>query len=57
MGHSYNEIPESLRTKRYFPLGRHLWRLYRALGWDYLGANIGDAVSTINYDIIKIRLN
>jgi len=52
-----NDIPDSLRTKQYFPLGRHLWRIYKALGWDYLGKNIGSAINSINYDLVKIRLN
>jgi hypothetical protein len=57
MGYSYNDIPDSIRTKRYFPLGRHLWRIYRELGWPYFEKNMGDAINGITYDLIKTRLN
>ena len=57
MAHSYNEIPDTIRTKRFFPLGRHLWRIFKDLGWDYLGSNIGEAINLISYDLVKIRLN
>lgn len=32
---SYGEIPDSIQTKRMFPLGEHMWKLYRELGLDW----------------------
>ncbi len=55
--YNYNEIPSTLRTRQFFPLGRHLWRIYRELGWEYMEKNMGDAINSITYDLIKPRLN
>lgn len=57
LDYSYNDIPDTVRTKQFFPLGRHLWRIYKRLGWNYLEANMGDAINGITYDLIRPRLN
>lgn len=53
----YSEIPDRVRTKQFFPLGRHLWRLFKELGWEFFEKNMGDAINGITYDLIKPRLN
>ncbi len=32
---NYGDIPDSVPSKPLLPLGEHLWKLYKKLGWDY----------------------
>lgn len=39
---TYADIPESVPAKRYLPLGEHLWKLCKELGWEYLENMLSD---------------
>jgi hypothetical protein len=56
MIYTYGDLPDSLPTKRFFPLGFHLWRIYKRLGYEFLAERIDRALTTINYDLVKNRL-
>ena len=32
---TYGDIPENLPTKKFFPLGEHLWNIYKENGWEF----------------------
>ncbi|MHA1694222.1 MAG: hypothetical protein ACTSUG_03095 [Candidatus Helarchaeota archaeon] len=34
MLHTYGEIDDSLRTKKYLPIARHVWRMHQEIGWE-----------------------
>ena len=55
--HTYGEIPDSIRTKPYFPLGKNLWYSFKRLGM-YL---VEEAIPLFSTDLIeevmKVRLN
>ncbi|MHA1830787.1 MAG: hypothetical protein ACTSWR_04570 [Candidatus Helarchaeota archaeon] len=53
---TFGDLPDSLPTKRFFPLGYHLWRIYRKVGWNFLESKINVALTTINYNLVKNRL-
>ncbi|MHA1298232.1 MAG: hypothetical protein ACTSO9_02180 [Candidatus Helarchaeota archaeon] len=55
MPYRYADIPE-MRTKAYYALGRHLWKMYKELGYDYL-REMSDASSDMIYPEINARLN
>ena len=40
--HTYGEIPDSIPSKSFFPLGNHLWKLFQELGWDYFNKKFTD---------------
>ncbi|MHA1384041.1 MAG: hypothetical protein ACTSR3_09855 [Candidatus Helarchaeota archaeon] len=54
----YGDIPDDLVTKPYFPLARHLWRVYTHLGYEDV---VEDALPNLStemiYDIFKARLD
>ncbi len=56
--YTYGDIPDVLLTKPYFPLARHLWRLYTELGYEDL---ILEALPNLSvdmiYDVFKARLD
>jgi len=55
---TWSEIDDSVVTKRYFPLGRHLWRIYRELGYEHFLNEFLPMVSDeVIYDVFKIRLD
>ncbi len=56
MSHTYGEIPDSVKTKPYFPLGRHLWRVYTQVGFEYYNKAIS-AFPTQLYPALKRRLD
>ena len=33
--HTYGSIPDSIQSKRMFPIGEHMWQLYREYGWEW----------------------
>ena len=55
---TYGDIPDILVTKRYFPLARHLWRIYTELGYEDL---VEEALPNLSvdmiYDVFKARLD
>ncbi|MHA1271061.1 MAG: hypothetical protein ACTSPY_14805 [Candidatus Helarchaeota archaeon] len=56
MLYTYGDLPDTLQTKRFFPLGNHLWRIYKRLGWEFLSSKIDHALTVINYNLVKNRL-
>ena len=56
MSHTYGEIPDTVKTKAYFPLGRHLWRVYRQVGFDYYDKAISAFPEKL-YPALKKRLD
>lgn len=55
---TYGEINEDIVSKRFLPLPRHLWRLYRELGYEVLVEEFMSEVSeNMIYDIFKLRLD
>ncbi len=55
---TYGEIDDTVVTKRYFPLGKHLWRVYRELGYEsFLEELLPDISDSLIYDVFKIRLD
>ena len=55
-GNTYAEIPEHVKTKPYFPLGRHLWRMYKQVGWQYYNKAISAFPNQL-YPALKRRLD
>lgn len=54
----YGEISDDVVSKRYFPLGRHLWHIYRELGYEHFIKEFLPEVSDeAIYDVFKIRLD
>ncbi len=52
----YSDIPDTVRTKPYYPLGRHSWRMFKKLGltaYDEANAKLGE----ILYPTFKRRLD
>ncbi|HUX97973.1 MAG TPA: hypothetical protein VMV49_00320 [Candidatus Deferrimicrobium sp.] len=56
MSHTYGEIPDSIKTKPYFPLGRHLWRVYVQVGFEYYDKAISAFPDRL-YPALKKRLD
>lgn len=56
MSHTYAEIPDHIKTKPYFPLGRHLWRVYTQVGWEYYNKAISAFPNQL-YPALKRRLD
>ncbi|MHA1652356.1 MAG: hypothetical protein ACTSYB_19395 [Candidatus Helarchaeota archaeon] len=56
MPYTYADLPDDAHSKRFLPLGRHLWRLYKAVGWDYLHASL-DIVFPEFYDMLHERFD
>ncbi len=56
MAHTYAEIPDTIKTKPYFPLGRHLWRVYQQVGWEYYNKAISAFPNQL-YPALKRRLD
>ncbi|NVM32006.1 MAG: hypothetical protein HWN65_24410 [Candidatus Helarchaeota archaeon] len=40
---TYGDIPDSIPSKPFFPLGEHFWRLHQELGWEYFNKKTTDA--------------
>ena len=55
---TYGEIPDTVVTKRYFPLGKHSWRTYKELGYEqFVEALLPSISDALIYDVFKIRLD
>lgn len=55
---TYGEINDEVVSKRYFPLGRHLWGIYRELGYEHFIKEFLPEVSDeAIYDVFRIRLD
>ncbi|MHA1265039.1 MAG: hypothetical protein ACTSRS_07355 [Candidatus Helarchaeota archaeon] len=55
--HTYNEIPDNQPLKRYFPLNRTLWLMFRHLGWDHVAKGFEAGSQFLGYEVFKYRLN
>ena len=56
MVHQLGEIPDSVKSKHYFPLFRHLWPCFRELGWEIWNDGT-HRLSSMVYELMKERLN
>ncbi|NVM54473.1 MAG: hypothetical protein HWN66_12285 [Candidatus Helarchaeota archaeon] len=54
MPYTYGDLPET-RTKRYYPLGKHLMRVHSKMGFDYLH-RMQDSSNAMQYPVLKERL-
>ncbi|MHA1380064.1 MAG: hypothetical protein ACTSRG_16960 [Candidatus Helarchaeota archaeon] len=57
MTYKYGDIPDTIRTKKFYPVGRHMWRLYTNLGWEYLESMIEPVINEVSYPLAKLRLD
>lgn len=55
--HTYGEIPDSSATKRYIPIMRHVYKIFQALGVEYLENTVQNLSDEVLYDTFKLRLN
>lgn len=55
--HTYGEIPDDLRNKMYMPLGKHVWRIFQALGMDYVEQSLEKMSGQFLYDLFRIRMD
>ncbi|MHA1799976.1 MAG: hypothetical protein ACTSVY_16125 [Candidatus Helarchaeota archaeon] len=58
-GHPFEEIPDNVRNKEYFLLGKQLFKCIKKLGWNYYENKINSAImnSELIYDLLRERLN
>ncbi|MFX1450331.1 MAG: hypothetical protein ACFFCM_05790 [Promethearchaeota archaeon] len=57
MPYTFGDIPDDVRTKNFYPVGRHMWRLYTNLGYEYLESQIEPVINEISYPLAKLRLD
>ncbi|NVM30923.1 MAG: hypothetical protein HWN65_18930, partial [Candidatus Helarchaeota archaeon] len=55
--HQYSEIPDEFPLKRYFPLNRTLWKMFRSHGWDHIARGFEKGNEFFGYEVFKYRLN
>jgi len=55
--HTYGEIPDSSATKQFIPIMRHIYRIFQAVGIEYLEKLVQTLSGDILYDLFKLRLN
>ena len=57
LSYRYADIPSKYeKTKQFWPLGRHLWRMYKEMGWEGF-STILEWGKGVLYDLMKARLN
>ncbi|MHA1377886.1 MAG: hypothetical protein ACTSRG_05850 [Candidatus Helarchaeota archaeon] len=39
---TYADIPDSVASKSFLPLGEHIWKLYKELGWEFIANMLSD---------------
>ena len=54
---TYGEIDDNLVTKRFFPLSRHLWRVYKEIGYTFIDDFLPEISDALIYDVAKLRLD
>lgn len=54
--HYFGEIPDTLRTKVFYPLGKNLWKLFKEFGYQII-LKFQDTSEHVVYDVLKERLN
>ncbi|MHA1265838.1 MAG: hypothetical protein ACTSRS_11450 [Candidatus Helarchaeota archaeon] len=57
MAHTYGEIPDTSATKRFLPIMRYVYNLFKGLGIEYLEGIVEKLTSDVLYDTFKLRLN
>ncbi|NVM52318.1 MAG: hypothetical protein HWN66_01360 [Candidatus Helarchaeota archaeon] len=55
--YNYGDIPDSQPLKRYFPLNRTLWIIFRHYGWDHVARGFEVATDFLGYEVFRFRLN
>ncbi len=55
--HTYGSIPDDQPLKRYFPLNRTLWIMFRHYGWDHIARGFQTGTDFLGYEVFKYRLN
>ncbi|NVM52433.1 MAG: hypothetical protein HWN66_01935 [Candidatus Helarchaeota archaeon] len=56
MSYTYGDIPDKFATKAFWPLGRHFWRMYEAMGWEVFYQVLGWGKISL-YQLMKLRLD
>ncbi|MHA1252688.1 MAG: hypothetical protein ACTSRP_22060, partial [Candidatus Helarchaeota archaeon] len=54
--YTYGDIPDTIRTKEYFPLSKHLWYAYKKLGIDLLDRFLPQISTDVLEKVFKVRL-
>jgi len=58
MPYGYADIPDSIRTKPFWPIGRNIWRIFQQFGIDYWNKQRESIIgSEFVYKLLKERLN
>jgi hypothetical protein len=57
MLYSYGDIPDSSATKRFIPIMKYVYKLFRAKGIEYLEEIVEKLTGDVLYDVFKLRLN
>jgi hypothetical protein len=52
---TYGDIEDSLRTKKFLPIARHVWRLHKEVGWD-VWEEASSSLRSVIEDIMRTRL-
>ncbi|MHA1378114.1 MAG: hypothetical protein ACTSRG_07005 [Candidatus Helarchaeota archaeon] len=55
MTYSFSDIPDS-RTKFFYPLGRHIWKMHKELGYQY-NMTLQNSTADMIYPVINKRLD
>ena len=55
--YKYGDIPDSQPLKRYFPLNRTLWMMFRQCGWEHIAKGFEIGTNFLGYEVFKYRLN
>ena len=54
--HKFSEIPDDILTKPAFPLYKHLWRMFRELGFEIYDEYV-NKLGPMVHDLLKLRLD
>ncbi|MBD3230113.1 MAG: hypothetical protein GF329_18185 [Candidatus Lokiarchaeota archaeon] len=55
---NYGDIPDSIETKPFWPLGRNIWKLFKKFGMNYWEKQRESLIgSEVVYNLLKERLN
>jgi hypothetical protein len=58
MVYTYGDIPDSIRTKPFWPLGRNIWKIFQEFGMEYWNKQRETLIGAeIVYKLLKKRLN
>ncbi|MFX0139080.1 MAG: hypothetical protein ACFFDN_35895 [Candidatus Hodarchaeota archaeon] len=54
--YTFGDISDDIRTKKFIPLGRNIWKFYKEFGWEVLDEN-QNLFADIIYELSDVRLN